>query len=112
MNQLWIDPGHFNPIYVPYKDDEDKRKTRVQIFFGGASSGKSFFVAQRIVLDLLEGRNTLVLRNVARTLRGSCWNEVTKAISRMGLKLLYEVIVLPLNRYITIKVANYETAQG
>ena len=60
-----------------------KDNTRVQIYFGGASSGKSYFVAQRIVLDTLAGRNTLVLRNVARTLRGSCWNEVIKAINAL-----------------------------
>lgn len=57
--------------------------TRLQIYFGGASSGKSFFIAQRIALDTLNGRNTLVLRNVARTLRGSCWNEVIKAITAL-----------------------------
>lgn len=92
MNELTIDWEHFNLAYLPYiDDDDDKRETRVQIFFGGASSGKSFFVAQRIVLDLLEGRNTLVLRNVARTLRGSCWNEVTKAITRMGLNHYYNI---------------------
>ena len=60
-----------------------KDNTRVQIYFGGASSGRSYFVAQRIVLDTLAGRNTLVLRNVARTLRGSCWNEVIKAINAL-----------------------------
>jgi phage terminase large subunit len=64
--------------YRRLKDD-----TRLQIFFGGASSGKSFFIAQRIVLDTLNGRNTLVLRNVARTIRGSCWNEVIKAINAL-----------------------------
>ena len=57
---------------------------RVQIFFGGASSGKSFFIAQRVVLDTMDGHNTLVLRNVARTIRGSCWNEVVKAITTSG----------------------------
>jgi len=64
--------------YRRLKDD-----TRVQIYFGGASSGKSYFIAQRIALDTLAGRNTLVLRNVARTLRGSCWNEVIKAINAL-----------------------------
>lgn len=33
-------------------------------------------------------------------------------ITQVALKLLYELIVLPLNRYITIKVAKYEAAQG
>jgi phage terminase large subunit len=60
-----------------------KDNTRVQIYFGGASSGKSYYIAQRLVLDTMAGRNTLVLRNVARTIRGSCWNEVCKAITVM-----------------------------
>ena len=37
---------------------------------------------------------------------------ITMGITQVGLKLLYELIVLPLNRYITIKVADYEAAQG
>ena len=57
----------------------------MQVFFGGASSGKSYFIATRVVTDTLSGRNTLVLRNVARTIRGSCWNEVVKAINTLRL---------------------------
>jgi phage terminase large subunit len=72
-------PILFNDAY--YRRLKDN--TRVQIYFGGASSGKSYFIAQRIVLDTLNGRNTLVLRNVARTIRGSCWNEVVKAITAL-----------------------------
>lgn len=67
------------------------KETRVQVFFGGASSGKSFFIAQRVVLDTLDGRNTLVLRNVARTIRGSCWNEVVKAINSSGAKQYFSI---------------------
>ena len=74
-----VNPGIFNKVYLPYVQDN----TRHQIFFGGASSGKSVFLAQRSVLDALAGRNYLVLRNVARTVRGSCWNEVVKAINSM-----------------------------
>lgn len=42
-------------------------------------------MATRTVLDCMQGRNYLILRNVARTLRGSCWNEIYKAIVRMNL---------------------------
>lgn len=75
-------PKYVNNAYFNYLKDD----TRVQIFFGGASSGKSYFIAQRIVADTVQGRNTLVLRNVARTLRGSCWNEIVKAISKVPYK--------------------------
>ena len=80
-----INGGAFNKPYIPYIDEKSElRNKRIQIFFGGASSGKSYFIAQRVVADSTNGRNTLVLRNVARTLRGSCWNEVVKAISTSG----------------------------
>lgn len=64
---------------------------RIQIYFGGASSGKSYFLAQRVVADTINGRNTLVLRNVAKTLRGSCWNEITKAIITSGAAHLFSI---------------------
>lgn len=81
MATIKIASGLINAPYLPYVSSAE----RVQIFFGGASSGKSFFLAQRLVLDLLQGRNYLVVRNVARTLKSSCWNEITKAIRRMRL---------------------------
>lgn len=78
---------YVNYAYYDYLDDD----TRIQIFFGGASSGKSYFIAQRIVADTVRGRNTLVLRNVARTLRGSCWNEIVKAISKVPYKQWFTI---------------------
>lgn len=80
-------PKYVNNAYFNYLKDD----TRVQIFFGGASSGKSYFIAQRIVADTVQGRNTLVLRNVARTLRGSCWNEIVKAISKVPYKEWFSI---------------------
>lgn len=85
--RLRIKEGLFNKAYRPYI----KLNTRYQIYFGGASSGKSYFLAQRAVLDLLQGRNYLVVRNVAKTLRTSVWNEMVKAILRMGLKDWFEI---------------------
>lgn len=81
MRRIEFDPALCNAVYLPLLTDN----TRTQIVFGGGSSGKSYFLGQRTVLDTLQGRNYLILRNVARTLRGSVWNEVTKAITTMGL---------------------------
>ena len=68
----------FNPVYLPYLEDE----TYTQIFYGGSSSGKSYFLAQRVVWDMLKGgHNYLIVRKVARTVRKSVYNEITKAIS-------------------------------
>ena len=75
---LEIDKNIFNPVYLPYLMAD----THTQIFFGGSSSGKSYFLAQRCILDMLKGgHNYLIVRNVALTVRKSVFNEITKAIS-------------------------------
>ncbi|MDL2253327.1 PBSX family phage terminase large subunit [Ruminococcaceae bacterium OttesenSCG-928-I18] len=72
-----------NPAYMPYLNDD----ARLQIFFGGSSSGKSHFVAQRVVMDVVQNRrNYLICRDVAKTLRNSVYNQVTKIIDAMGLR--------------------------
>lgn len=66
--------------------------SRVQILYGGSSSGKSVFKAQQVWFDMLNhGRNWLVCRAVARTLRRSVINEIRKAITDAGVIDLFEV---------------------
>lgn len=80
--KLKISKKVFNEIYIPFLNFV----TRVQIFFGGSSSGKSYFLAQRCVLDVAHsGHNYLCTRKVARTIRASIYNEVVKAINRFKL---------------------------
>lgn len=76
-----------NDAYIPFLNDE----TRIQIFFGGSSSGKSFFLSQRTVLDVLQGRNFLIVRNVAATIRISVYNQIVKTIIEMGLKNEFDI---------------------
>ena len=76
-----------NSVYLPYLN----KPQFTQIYYGGSSSGKSYFLAQKIVLDNLNGVNWLVCRNVASTLRNSSFNEITKAISNMGLMKYYHI---------------------
>ena len=83
-----ISKSVFNDLYYPYLDDP----TRIQILFGGASSGKSVFLAQRRVRALLKGgRNYLCVRNVGRTLKTSIFNETTKVINSWGLSELFKI---------------------
>lgn len=76
-----------NPAYLPYLNATQ----RTQIFYGGSSSGKSYFIAQRIILSNLEGANWLCCRNVAKTIRNSIFNELMKAIGNMGLLKNYSI---------------------
>lgn len=81
-----IDPGVFNAVYLPYLDDD----TPMQIFFGGSSSGKSVFEAQRCVYDLMGGhRNYLVCRALAKYSKKSTWAEITSVINEWGVNELF-----------------------
>lgn len=87
MPRITLRGDFINKAYKPHLQNTH----RYQIFFGGAGSGKSVFLATRCVLDALSGRNTLVVRQVARTLKSSCWNEILKAIRRLDLSPLFTV---------------------
>lgn len=77
-----------NPVYRPFIDDQ----TRTQILFGGSSSGKSRFIAQRLVYDLINGeRNYLVVRNTGRTNRSTTFNEINTVISDWKLSKYFKI---------------------
>lgn len=76
-----------NDSYLPYMESS----TRTQVFYGGSSSGKSYFLAQRTVIDVMKGRNYLIVRNVAKTLRNSVYNQIVKTILSMGLSKQFNI---------------------
>lgn len=78
---------YVNDAYMPFLSEE--RPT--QIYYGGSSSGKSFFLAQRTVMDNLKGVNWLLTRNIGKTIRNSLFNEIKKAISAYGVNRLYSI---------------------
>lgn len=80
-------PIYVNDVYIPFLSEE--RST--QIYYGGSSSGKSFFLAQRTVMDNLKGVNWLLTRNIGKTIRNSLFNEIKKAISAYGVNHLYSI---------------------
>ena len=83
-----INPEIFNSTYIPHLNN----MSRIQIYFGGASSGKSVFLAQRDVIDVMKGgRNFLICRQVGRTLRGSVVQEIVKVINTWGLAHLFSI---------------------
>lgn len=83
-----IDEGVFNEVYIPYLDDD----TRLQIFYGGSGSGKSVFLAQRTIIDVMKGgRNYLVCRAVGTTIRRSVFEEIRKLIRDWNLSSLFSI---------------------
>ena len=73
----------FNDVYLPYLDNED----RYLIFYGGGSSGKSYFIAQRYIYKLIHPKrcNLLVTRQTGDTNRRSTFPLFKQVISNWNL---------------------------
>ena len=69
----------FNPVYRPFLDNTD----RYLIFYGGGSSGKSYFIAQRYIYKLIHPKkcNLLVVRQTGDTNRRSTFPLLKQVIS-------------------------------
>lgn len=83
-----IDAGIFNDVYLPHLEN----MARIQIFYGGAASGKSVFLAQRTIADILRGgRNYLVCRQEGKYIRGTVFREIKKVIKAWGLSSEFKI---------------------
>jgi phage terminase large subunit len=88
IHEIEIDAAIFNDVYVPYLNNT----SAVQIYYGGTGSGKSVFVAQRAVYDVLQGgRNYLICRAVAKHSRRSTFEEVQRVLRAWGVSELFTV---------------------
>ena len=86
-------PKITNDVYVPYY----MCKSRYLVLYGGAGSGKSVFVGQKIVMRILTEKNHkfLVARKVEATIRESARAEIIGAIEQMGMQALFHYSTAP-----------------
>ena len=69
-----LDDSLFNNSFIDYLEDYSHR---FEVYYGGAGSGKSVFIAQKIILKALtEPRKILIMRKVGSTLKDSVWQLV------------------------------------
>lgn len=73
----------FNACYLPLIDND----SRYLVLYGGAGSGKSYFIAERFIIKLLQAPmcNLLVVRAVGNTNRDSTFALFKQVISHWGL---------------------------
>ena len=72
-----------NKVYKPYLLDY---KHRYEVYYGGASSGKSFFIVQKLILKALQSeRRVLCIRNVFKDIRGSTFKLITDILKQMDI---------------------------
>jgi phage terminase large subunit len=78
-----------NPIYYPYLWDTN----RYNIFYGGAGSGKSVFVAQRYVYRFIaeKGHNILILRKAGKYNKTSTFPLIKQILNGWGLMPLVKI---------------------
>lgn len=107
-----IDSSFFNEAYIPYLNREEK----FQVFYGGAGSGKSYFIVQNLILKLLKQKQKLmVVRQTFATHRDSTFAEFKSALEYMGILDLCKIskttldIELPSGSTIIFKGADEES---
>lgn len=79
----------FNPVYLPYLANTD----RYLVFYGGGSSGKSYYIAQRYIYKLIHPVrcNLLCVRQTADTNRRSTFPLLKQVISNWNLAEHFKV---------------------
>ena len=84
-----INKNVFNTIYLPYLDNQD----RYLLFYGGGSSGKSYFIAQRYIYKLIHLKrcNLLVVRQTGDTNRKSTFPLIKQVISNWNLSKYFKI---------------------
>jgi phage terminase large subunit len=87
--EIEISKKVFNDVYLPYLDNID----RYLIFYGGGSSGKSYFIAQRWIYKLINPQrcNLLVTRQTGDTNRRSTFPLLKQVISNWNLAQYFKV---------------------
>ncbi len=88
-------PECINPVYYPHLFDD----RRYNVFYGGAGSGKSYFVAERYVYRMLTqpGRNILGVRKVDKSNRDSTYALMMQVLNSWGLRQYFTPTVSPLS---------------
>lgn len=81
--ELKIRSKDFNTAFFPYFRDYEHR---FEIYYGGAGSGKSHFIAQKIIgKALTQERKVLIMRKVGATIKDSVWQLILDTLSTLGL---------------------------
>ena len=97
---LKISKQLFNDVYFPYLLDYSHR---YEVYYGGAGSGKSVFIAQKLLVKAIHNkRKILVIRKYGTTLRDSVFQLVIDTLKKWK---IYEYCRVNLSTY-TITLPN------
>lgn len=81
----------FNPLFFFLLMIMQNKTIRNIIMYGGSSSGKTYSVAQAILIfTLWEGTNTLVMRKVGASIRDTVYQDFKTAADQLGITHLFK----------------------
>lgn len=88
MINVSISKKVFNDKYIPYLENKD----RYLLFYGGGSSGKSYYIVQRYVYKLIKQKmNLLVVRQTGNTNRNSTFALFKQVIRQWNMSTLFKI---------------------
>lgn len=80
MTNLHLARNLFNDVYYPYLQDYSNN---TEVYYGGAGSGKSVFIAQKLIIKALASkRKVLVIRKTQASQKLSCWRLILDTLSK------------------------------
>lgn len=89
MIDLRLSREIFNATYLPYLQDYSHR---YEIYYGGAGSGKSVFIAQKILFKALnEKRKVLIIRKTLNSQKDSCWRLMLEQLDQWHIRSMCKV---------------------
>ena len=90
----------FNDVYYPWLENY---RRRYEVYYGGAGSGKSVFIAQKLLVKAIyRKRKVLVIRKYGTTIRDSVFQLVIDTLKKWG---IYEYCKINLSTF-TITLPN------
>lgn len=84
IESFHVRKSEFSDIFLPHLESYDKR---INVYYGGAGSGKSYFVVQKLIFKFMKdpGRKGLVIRKVQGGLRDSTFALFINILSKWKL---------------------------
>ncbi len=86
---MQINPKKLNPLGFHLLQLMQDKSIRLIILFGGSSSGKTYSLAQTVlIMTLLDSQNTLVMRKVGATIGKTIYEDFKVAAKQLGIYTL------------------------
>lgn len=84
MIDIRLSRSIFNETYLPYLVDYSHR---YEIYYGGAGSGKSVFIAQKILFKAINSkRKILIIRKTLNSQKDSCWRLMLEQLDQWRIR--------------------------